>query len=55
MFDPDEVRRLWERHLRGDELWTIGKVAPLITIELVLRSLMDEHSSIAAVDLECEY
>ena len=41
LFNPAEVRSLWERHQRGDELWTIGKLAPLITIEQVLRSLVD--------------
>ena len=41
LFAPDAVRALWERHLSGKELWTIGKIAPLMTIELVLRSLAD--------------
>lgn len=43
LFDGAAVRRLWERHLRGDELWTIGKIAPLITIEAVIRMLIDGH------------
>jgi asparagine synthase (glutamine-hydrolysing) len=42
LFDPTAVRALWERHLGGTELWTIGKIAPLITIELVLRALLDD-------------
>lgn len=42
LFNSSEVHKLWERHLRGDELWTIGKIAPLITIELVIRSLLGE-------------
>jgi asparagine synthase (glutamine-hydrolysing) len=41
LFNPDAVRGLWERHQRGDELWTIGKIAPLMTLELVLRRLYD--------------
>jgi asparagine synthase (glutamine-hydrolysing) len=41
LFDPAVVRRLWERHLQGDELWTIGSIAPLITIEMVIRHLID--------------
>ncbi len=45
-FNPSAVRALWERHLRGDELWTIGKIAPLITIELVMRSLLDESTQL---------
>jgi asparagine synthase (glutamine-hydrolysing) len=40
-FSPDAVRALWERHLSGRELWTIGKVAPLMTIELFLRQIVD--------------
>ncbi len=45
LFNPDAVRALWERHLSGAEQWTIGKVAPLISIELALRHLFDgdEH------------
>ena len=42
LFDQTAVRALWARHQRGDELWTIGKIAPLITIELVVRALLDE-------------
>lgn len=45
LFDPDTVRALWERHLRGQKLWTIGKIAPLMTIELVLRGLIDDDPS----------
>jgi asparagine synthase (glutamine-hydrolysing) len=45
-FNPVAVRDLWERHKRGDELWTIGKVAPLITLELVLRYFLDERASV---------
>jgi asparagine synthase (glutamine-hydrolysing) len=41
LFDPDAVRALWERHQSAKELWTIGKIAPLMTIELVFRSLFD--------------
>ena len=44
-FAPDVVRHLWDRHQRGTELWTIGKIAPLITIELVLRTLLDQPDS----------
>lgn len=41
-FDPAAMRALWERHQSGAELWTIGKIAPLISLELVMRSLYDE-------------
>lgn len=41
LLDGATVRRLWERHQSGDEPWTIGKIAPLITMELVIRALID--------------
>ena len=41
VFDPAVVRELWRRHLAGTELWTIGKVGPLISIELALRCFVD--------------
>jgi asparagine synthase (glutamine-hydrolysing) len=47
LFDPAAVRALWDRHVSGKELWTIGKVAPLITIELVLRTLLDDQTRTA--------
>lgn len=47
LFDQDVVRALWARHLSARELWTIGKIAPLITIELVLRDLYDEPAGIS--------
>jgi asparagine synthase (glutamine-hydrolysing) len=46
LFDPDAVRALWERHLSGRELWTIGKVAPLLTIELVQRYFIEGDSTV---------
>lgn len=42
LFDPAALQSLWQRHLSGTELWTIGKIAPLITLELVLRWLENE-------------
>ena len=41
LFDPAVVRELWRRHLAGTEPWTIGKVGPLISIELALRCFVD--------------
>jgi asparagine synthase (glutamine-hydrolysing) len=35
------VRSLFDRHLAGHEPWTLGKIAPLITFELMMRSLFD--------------
>jgi asparagine synthase (glutamine-hydrolysing) len=45
LFDQCAVRALWDRHVSGSELWTIGKIAPLMTIELVLRTLLDDATS----------
>lgn len=44
LFDPDAVRALWERHQSGAEIWTVGKLAPLISLELTLRALLDNPS-----------
>jgi asparagine synthase (glutamine-hydrolysing) len=44
LFDPEIVRQLWERHLQGDRVWTLGSVAPLITIEMSIRHLIDPGS-----------
>ena len=41
LFDPAVVKRLWERHLRGDQLWTMGSIAPLITLEMSIRHLIE--------------
>jgi asparagine synthase (glutamine-hydrolysing) len=41
LFDQHAVRALWDRHLAGRELWTIGKIAPLIAIEQSCRYLVD--------------
>jgi asparagine synthase (glutamine-hydrolysing) len=41
IFNPVYVRSLFERHLAGYEPWLLGKIAPLITFELVMRSLFD--------------
>ena len=40
-FDPDAVADLWARHLSGRQLWTIGKIAPLMTIEMAMREFGD--------------
>ncbi|MBL8154324.1 MAG: hypothetical protein JNM70_09085 [Anaerolineae bacterium] len=41
LFDPAFVRSLFERHMQNYEQWTIGKIAPLITLEMVLRRFFD--------------
>ncbi len=37
IFKPDALRSLMKRHVAGVEQWTIGKIAPLITFEMMLR------------------
>jgi asparagine synthase (glutamine-hydrolysing) len=41
LFRLDALRSLMARHVAGRELWTIGKIAPLITYEMMLRRLYD--------------
>jgi len=41
IFDPCFVHSLMDRHMAGLETNTIGKIAPLITYELMLRHLVD--------------
>jgi len=41
IFDPTFLRSLMDRHLSNMEPWTIGKIAPLITYEMMLRRLYD--------------
>ncbi len=35
------VRSLMKRHMSGQEEWTIGKIAPLITFEMMARNYLD--------------
>ncbi len=41
IFDPQFLKSLLDRHMSGYEQWTIGKIAPLMTFELMLRHLVD--------------
>jgi asparagine synthase (glutamine-hydrolysing) len=41
IFDPNFLRTLMDRHLSGRKLWTIGKIAPVISYEMMLRRLYD--------------
>jgi asparagine synthase (glutamine-hydrolysing) len=43
LFDPAFLRTLMARHCSGMEQWTIGKIAPLITYEMMLRRLCDDE------------
>jgi asparagine synthase (glutamine-hydrolysing) len=41
IFNPQFIRSIWERHQSGQELHTIGKFAPVMTYEMMLRRLYD--------------
>ena len=41
VFNPEFVKTLLMRHLSGNEEWTIGKIAPIITYEMMLRKYYD--------------
>lgn len=38
IFCREALVSLWARHMTGNELWTIGKIASIITFEMTLRS-----------------
>jgi len=41
IFDPAFLRSIWARHQSGREMHTIGKIAPIMTYEMMLRRLYD--------------
>jgi asparagine synthase (glutamine-hydrolysing) len=41
IFNPTFLRTLMDRHLSGLEEWTIGKIAPIMTYEMMLRRFCD--------------
>jgi asparagine synthase (glutamine-hydrolysing) len=41
IFNPEFLRSIWARHQSGNELHTIGKIAPIMTYELMLRRFYD--------------
>ncbi|TEU12784.1 MAG: asparagine synthetase B family protein, partial [Anaerolineales bacterium] len=41
IFRPEALHSLMDRHLSGQEKWTIGKIAPIITFEMMLREFYD--------------
>ena len=41
MFNMEFVRSLMNRHLANNEEWIIGKIAPLMTYEMVMREFFD--------------
>jgi len=40
-FNPAFLRSIFERHMSGHELHTIGKIAPIMTYEMMLRRFYD--------------
>ena len=41
IFEPKALRSLMARHLAGHEEWTLGKIAPIMTFEMMLRRYCD--------------
>jgi asparagine synthase (glutamine-hydrolysing) len=41
IFRPEALRSLMDRHLAGHEQWILGKIAPIITFEMLLRRFLD--------------
>jgi asparagine synthase (glutamine-hydrolysing) len=41
IFNPQFLRSIWARHQSGKELQTIGKIAPIMTYEMMLRRFYD--------------
>jgi asparagine synthase (glutamine-hydrolysing) len=41
IFNPEFLGSLWRRHQSGLEVHTIGKIAPLMTLEMMLRRFYD--------------
>ncbi len=39
--EPKYLKDLLDRHMDGHELWTIGKISPVMTLEMVLREFFD--------------
>jgi asparagine synthase (glutamine-hydrolysing) len=41
IFNPAFIRSIWARHQSRQEQWTVGKIAPIMTFELMLRQFCD--------------
>jgi asparagine synthase (glutamine-hydrolysing) len=41
IFSPEALRSMFDRHMSGNEVHTIGKLAPIMTYEMVLRRFID--------------
>jgi asparagine synthase (glutamine-hydrolysing) len=46
IFNPEFVKSLWTRHQSGLEVNMIGKVAPLMTLEMFLRNFHDQGAAL---------
>ncbi len=44
IFNPAFLRSIFDRHMSGHELHTIGKIAPIMTFEMMLRRFYDEKA-----------
>jgi asparagine synthase (glutamine-hydrolysing) len=40
-YNPDFLRSLFDRHMSGREVHTVGKIAPIMTYEMMLRRFYD--------------
>jgi asparagine synthase (glutamine-hydrolysing) len=50
IFDQKGLRSLWNRHKSGLEEATIGKIAPVMTYEMMLRRFYDDTHSVTNAD-----
>jgi asparagine synthase (glutamine-hydrolysing) len=41
IFNVDFIKSIYARHMSGYEMWTIGKIAPIMTYEMMLRRFYD--------------
>lgn len=41
IFNPAYLRSIFDRHMSGKEIGTIGKIAPLVTFEMMMRRFFD--------------
>lgn len=48
--NPTFLRSIFDRHMSGREQWTIGKIAPIITFEMMMRAFFDETPGGAAIE-----
>lgn len=41
IFNVDFIKSIFARHMSGNEMWTIGKIAPILTYEMMLKRFYD--------------